>query len=101
MSYCIYPARMSALRQNPPANCSTHCGRCGIASVAVPTPYEDKLRGWRLVWRAGVVFLLPLCGSIIGAGALSESPMGQLVGVAAGFIVAVVLAMLLTRLWRI
>jgi hypothetical protein len=100
-AYCMYAHRMTAHRQNPPADSSVHCGRCGIALAAVPTPYyEEKIRGWRLVWRATVVFLLPMGGAILGARAMSEWPASQLAGALIGFGIAAAIAKLFTNVLK-
>lgn len=97
----MYAHRMTAFRQSPPANCSEDCSRCGISLVAKQTPDDARVDGWRLVWRASAVFLLPLGGAVAGARLMSQPPLMQLAGAGMGFGVSVAVAMLLTRLLKV
>ncbi len=94
----MYALRMTANRQNPPAECSGQCDRCGLQSVAGDVNHgQHDMAGWRLVWRSGAVFLLPMLAAATGAAVAHGSPARQLAGAIAGFAAGVLVAVVGTR----
>lgn len=93
----INSSRMTALRQNPPVQSSVHCDRCGMSCAIIAPGLETTLGGWRLVWRAAVIFLLPLAVAAVGSYAWRATPEQQVLGAFVGFAVGVSMARLITH----
>ena len=92
--------RMTSDRPDPLVACLGHCHRCGMLSVA-SLLLDEKVAGWRLVWRAFFVFLVPLIAAAAGAYVAGGSAVSQLVGAVAGFAAGLAIAVTMTRLFKI
>lgn len=100
---------MQMLKMKP--NCPANCTMCGPSQASEEGPAQwqsaheqaaagAELGGWRLLWRAGGAFVLPVASGLAGLVLAGDGEMRRFVGLTIGLGGGMAAAVLVSRLVR-